>query len=70
MSDDTPIHYCYKRDREHIGSAQSGNDELLRMIADCQCLERSDGDLGYGADIRACFTSDLYPVRHILNFFS
>ena len=27
--------------RERLGSTQRGNDELLRMIADCQSLERS-----------------------------
>jgi hypothetical protein len=58
MSNYSPIHFCYERDRERLGSTQCGNDELLRMIADCQSLERSDRDLGDGAEIGARFTSD------------
>ena len=33
MSNYSPIHFCYERDRERLGSTQCGNDELLRMIA-------------------------------------
>ena len=49
MSNYSPIHFGYERYRERLGSTQCGNDELLRMIADCQSLERSDRDLGDGA---------------------
>ena len=57
MSHYAPIHFSYERDRERLGGTQCGNDELLRVIADCQSLERSDRDLGDGADIGARFTS-------------
>jgi hypothetical protein len=58
MSNYSPIDFCYVRDRKRLGSTQCGDDELLRMIADCQSLERSDRDLGDGADIGARFISD------------
>jgi hypothetical protein len=52
------ILFCHERVCERIGSTQCGDDELLRMIADCQSLERSGRNLGDGADIVARFTSD------------
>jgi hypothetical protein len=70
MSHSAPVHFSYERDRERLGGTQCGNDELLRMIADCQSLERSDRDLGDGADIGARFTSDEYLVRHVSEFLS
>src|SRR4030042_5444950 len=53
-----PIHFSYERDRECLGGARCGNDELLCVIADCQSLERCDRDLGDGANIGTRFTSD------------
>jgi len=32
MSNYSPIHFCYERDRERLGSTQCGNDEFLRML--------------------------------------
>lgn len=58
MSHYTPIHFSYKRDRERLGGTQCGDDKMLRLIADCQSLERSGRNLGDGADIVARFTSD------------
>ena len=53
-----PTHFSYERDRERLGYAQCGNDELLRVFADCQSLERCDRDLSDRVDISARFTSD------------
>jgi hypothetical protein len=58
MSDYAPIHFSYKRDRKRLGGTQCGNDELLRLIADCQSLERSGRNFGDGSYIVARFTSD------------
>ena len=68
MSHYAPIHFSYKRDRERLGGTQCGDDELLRVIADCQSLERRDRDLGDGADIGARFIPDQYLVRHVSEF--
>jgi hypothetical protein len=70
MSHYAPLHFSYKRDRERLGSTQCGNDELLRLIADGQRLERSGRNLGDGADIVTRFTSDEYLVRHVSEYFS
>ena len=58
MANYSPIHFCYERDRERLGSPQCCDDELLSVIADPQSLERSDRHLGDGADISVRFTSD------------
>jgi hypothetical protein len=68
MPHDAPIHFGDKRDRERPGGTQCSNDELLRLIADRQRLERSGRNLGDGADIVARFTSDSYLVRHVSEF--
>ena len=60
----------HERDRERLGGAQGGDDELLRMPADGQSLERRGCDLGDGADIGARFTSDEYLVPHAAEFLS
>ena len=60
-----PVHFSYERDCERLGSAQCGNDELLRVIADRQSLERCDRDLGDDAGIGVCLTSDQYLVRWV-----
>jgi hypothetical protein len=58
MSDYAPIHFSYKRDCKRLGGTQRGNDELLRLVADGQGLERSSRNFGDGVDIVAGFTSD------------
>jgi len=70
MSNYAPICFSYERDRECLGGTQCRNDELLRLIADCQSLERSDRDLSDGAAIGARFASDKYLVRHVPEFIS
>jgi hypothetical protein len=63
MSNYPPIHFCYERDRERPGGAQCGNDEVFGLIADRQTPERCDRDLGDGAGVSACLTSDYYLVH-------
>ena len=53
-----------------MDTTQCRNDELLRLIADCQSLERSYRDLSDGAAIGARFASDKYLVRHVPEFIS
>jgi hypothetical protein len=40
------------------------------VVADLQGLERSDRDLGYGADIGSRFTPDYDPLSHVSEFLS
>jgi hypothetical protein len=68
MSNYSPIHFCYERDREGLGSTQCGDNELLRMIADRQGLERSNRDLGDSADVGARFTSNSHLVHRVSGF--
>jgi hypothetical protein len=42
MSHYAPICFSYERHRKRLGSTQCGNDELARLIADCQSPERGD----------------------------
>jgi hypothetical protein len=64
VSDYAPIHFRYKRHCERLGRPQCGDDELLRLTADCQRLERSGRYFGNAIDIVARFTSDEDPVSH------
>ena len=59
-----PIHFGHERNSERLGGAQRVDDELLRMVAGCQSIERSDGDFSDSADVGARFTSDEYLVTH------
>ena len=45
------IHFCDQRYRESIGGAQRLDDEMLRVVADLQGLERCDGHLSDRANI-------------------
>ena len=49
------IHFGDKGNREDLGGAQRGDDELLRVIADLQGLKRGDGRLSTRAP--ACPTN-------------
>ena len=54
----TAIGFCDERYREGPGGAQCRDDELLRVLADLQGLERGDSHLGDRAHIGIGFASD------------
>jgi hypothetical protein len=65
MSHHAPIHFRCERDSESFGGAQCGNDELLRMTADCEGFERSGRYLADSADVGARFTSSRSGTIHV-----
>jgi hypothetical protein len=68
MPHDAPLYFRDEGKRECLGVPQRGNDELLRVSADGQLLERCGGNLGNGADIGARFTSDDDFGFHVSGF--
>jgi len=70
MPDHTAVHFCDERYREGLGGAQRLDDELLRVVAYLQGLERRDGHLGNRADIVVRFVPDNDLGTHGLLFLS
>lgn len=65
-----PLRFGHQRNRQRLGCAQCGKNELLGMTANRHGSEHSDREFGDGADIGARFVSDFYPVRPVSEFLS
>ena len=51
MSYHSAIHFCDQRYRKSFGGTYRLDDELLRVVANLQGLERCDSHLSYRANI-------------------
>jgi len=58
MAYHTTIRFRDERNGESFGGAKRCDDELLRVIADGQGIERSGGHLTYGGDVVARLAPD------------
>ena len=62
------IHFRDQRYRKSVSGTERLDDELLRVVADLQSLERCDSHLGYRANIVMCLVPDNDPWIHGLIF--
>ena len=68
MAYHTTIDFGNERYREGLGGAQCLDDELLRVIADLQGLERCNRHFGYAADIGVSLAPDFDFRFHASGF--
>jgi len=57
MADNAPVEFRHEGNREHSRFAQRSDHELFGMVADLECSEGLDGEIGY----RCCIAGLLFP---------